>query len=122
MSEGNVAVEIREPVKRACAECGAEDRAVVMPGEVGDGGGPVYDHHVRIDLRFIAKEYVPLRLQAKGWQYGFIQARHAMFRFLCRDCIAKAYERDEVWQEQRTIALQAEGKKQKSFYNILCEE
>jgi hypothetical protein len=110
---------------RTCSQCGAEDRILnhdPLPGI--DRGELDIPHFVREHIEFMkeGQELTPRQIR-QGWTAKVIQARRAMYRFLCMDCLNTNYIRRQLNSEQRTKALKLEEREtgEENFYFRLCD-
>lgn len=88
-------------------------------------GKEVVEHFVKPEVRYIkGPEEVTARLKRAGWEYRTFQARPAMERMTCVDCLRVNEVRDEVWGGLRDEAKRLEPPKDvvlDGFYQDLCE-
>lgn len=100
---------------RTCSQCGGEDREIPTP----DGA----EHWVVPELRWLpaGQTEISPRDGRAGWRVRMVQARRAMERLICRDCLAANFDRDRLWAGLRKAARKAEQKPGDSYILALCE-
>ena len=89
-------------------------------------GRAIKEHSVTVELRYLralseadAKRQITDYLVSRGWRYRLHQARHAMERFICRQCLRQVTEMQRDWdrksQEERRTNVE-------SYYELICND
>lgn len=109
-----------------CSQCGKEDNPIVemIPSEDGTEIVQRVSHSVRPEIQYLkAGENITPRQQRQGWTQRIFQARPAIERDVCINCINANYIRRQLNAEQRSKAKKLEESQgaEENFYLVLCD-